>query len=298
MKTIVMTGATKGIGLAAADSIRRVSDVHLLFGARSKSTASADSLPLDLARLASVRAFAASVDESLGETSIDGLVLNAGTQFPDVDGRTEDGFERTFAVNHLAHYLLLRLLMPRLASGAVVEITTSDTHDPKVIGLAPPEHADARLLAKGKVGVTAKSQASRPGMRAYATSKLCNLLTARALATSTFSQQRALRVIAFNPGLTPGTQLLRNQPRALRFVAAALIPILSPIMQLNTIAGGGDILADLVLGRLVPPAGRLYASEMKRHLTWPDPSDQARDDAAMAKLWRDSAELVGLPEQG
>ncbi len=58
----------------------------------------------------------------------------------------------------------------------------------------------ARLLAQGKVGVTTKSQASRSGMRAYATSKLCNLLTARSLATSTFSQPRGLRVIAFNPG--------------------------------------------------------------------------------------------------
>ncbi len=73
------------------------------------------------------------------------------------------------------------------------------------------------------------------------------------------------------------------------------MPILNPIMQLNTVVGGGDILAGLVLGRLVPPAGRLYASEVKRHLTWPDPSDLARDDTVMANLWRDSAELVGLP---
>jgi NAD(P)-dependent dehydrogenase (short-subunit alcohol dehydrogenase family) len=297
MKTIVMTGATNGVGLAAADSMRRVPDVRLLFGARGKSTAGADALPLDLARLASVRAFAAAVEVSLGESSIDGLVLNAGAQFPDVAGRTEDGFEPTFAINHLAHYLLLRLLMPRLASGAVVVITTSDTHDPKVIGFFPPEHADARLLAEGKVGVTAKSQASRRGMRAYATSKLCNLLTARALATSTFSQQRGLRVIAFNPGAAPGTQLARNQPRALRILAAMLLPILKPILRLNTVAGGGELLADLVLGRLVPPPGRLYASQVKRQVTWPDPSELARDDTVMAKLWRDSAALVGLPEQ-
>jgi NAD(P)-dependent dehydrogenase (short-subunit alcohol dehydrogenase family) len=52
------------------------------------------------------------------------LVLNAATQFGNVDQRTEDGFETTFAVNHLAHYLLLPLLRPRLADGAIVVITT------------------------------------------------------------------------------------------------------------------------------------------------------------------------------
>src|SRR5208282_6308458 len=62
--------------------------------------------------------------------------------------RTSDGFETTFAVNHLAHYLLLRLLLPRLARGAVVVMTTSGTYDPaeKTI-IPPPRHAKARLLA-------------------------------------------------------------------------------------------------------------------------------------------------------
>jgi NAD(P)-dependent dehydrogenase (short-subunit alcohol dehydrogenase family) len=45
---------------------------------------------------------------------IDALVLNAGAQFPNLDQRTEDGSETTFAVNHLAHYLLLRFLLPKL----------------------------------------------------------------------------------------------------------------------------------------------------------------------------------------
>jgi len=65
---------------------------------------------------------------------------------------------------------------------------------------------------------------------------------------------------------------------------------------MNTPAGGADLLANLTLGRVVPPAGRLYASQVKRRLTWPDPSELANDDAVMAKLWRDSAALVGLPE--
>jgi len=114
MKTMVMTGGTGGIGLVAAEQWRE----RRRFAPSRRAWPSAlrvGSLPLDLMRLASVRNFAAAVEQWLGDTRIDGLVLNAGTQVRDIDQRTEDGFEPTFAVNHLAHYLLLRLLSPRLA---------------------------------------------------------------------------------------------------------------------------------------------------------------------------------------
>jgi len=70
-----------------------------------------------LTDLDSARAFATSVRERLGDTPVDALVLHAGLVLPDVTGRTIGGFETTFAVNHLAHYLLLRLLPPALATG-------------------------------------------------------------------------------------------------------------------------------------------------------------------------------------
>ncbi|NKY60568.1 hypothetical protein [Nocardia flavorosea] len=62
------------------------------------------SLPLDLTELESVRAFAAAVRQELAGTPIDALILNAGVVFPDAARRTTDGYETTFAVNHLAHY--------------------------------------------------------------------------------------------------------------------------------------------------------------------------------------------------
>jgi NAD(P)-dependent dehydrogenase (short-subunit alcohol dehydrogenase family) len=128
--TIVMTGATSGIGRVAAEHMLRVPGVLLWHGARGAAPPDAHALPLDLKRLASVRAFAQALGERLGEIPIDVLVLNAATQFPNDTERTEDEFETTFAVNHLAHYLLLRLLLPRLAEAATVVITTNDTHDP------------------------------------------------------------------------------------------------------------------------------------------------------------------------
>jgi NAD(P)-dependent dehydrogenase (short-subunit alcohol dehydrogenase family) len=294
MKTIVMTGGTAGIGLAAAQQMRENPDIRLLVGARNQPSAEVEFLPLDLTKLASVRSFAAAVEERLDGASIDGLVLNAGILVSDVHQRTEDEFETTFAVNHLAHYLLLRLLMPRLASGATVVITTSNLHDPKANASAAPEHADAEMLARGHVELR-KSRGSRSGMRAYAASKLCNVLTARALASSASAQDLGLRVIAFNPGLTPGTRLARNQSRAVRFAFAFVTRILSTILRMNTLASGGNFLAGLALGNMVPPTGRLYASQVKRHLTWPAISELASDDAVTVKLWQDSAALVGLP---
>ena len=291
-RTIVMTGATAGIGLAAADRLRG-ENARLLIGARS-GVLGGDSLALDLASVSSVRSFAAAVESQLGDANIDGLVLNAGMQTHSIDARTEDALETTFATNHLAHYLLLRLLMPRLAQGATVVITTSDLHDPKTNSLAPPEHADAALLARGQTRLHSSSDVMAV-MRAYAASKLCNLLTAYALSTSAFARARGLRVVAFNPGLTPGTGLIRNQPRVFKFLFGLFVSMLGPLLRMNTVAGGGDLLADLVLGRITPPAGRIFASQSKRQLSWPDPSTMATDLVA-AKLWRDSAALVGLSD--
>jgi NAD(P)-dependent dehydrogenase (short-subunit alcohol dehydrogenase family) len=201
MRSIVMTGGTAGIGLAAAERMRQAADVRLLVGARSQAPAGVETRPLDLKRLASVRGFADTAAEWLGEARmIDALVLNAGTQVRDVGQRTEDGFEVTFAVNHLAHYLLLRRLAPRLADGAIVVITTSNLHDPKTNPIAPPEHADAERLARGEVTLSPGAKDAMAALRAYAASKLCNVLTTRALASSDLARARGLRVIAFNPG--------------------------------------------------------------------------------------------------
>lgn len=295
MKTIVMTGGTAGIGLVAAQQMRQTPNVRLLVGTRGKAPAGIESSTLDLTRLSSVRNFAAAVSDWLGEASLDGLVLNAGVQFADAKQRTEDGFETSFAVNHLAHYLLLRLLEPRLSPGAVVVITTSNLHDPKTNPVAPPEHADPGLLARGQVRLGRK-QGPRSGLRAYAATKLCNMLTARGLASSAFAQERQLRVIAFNPGFTPGTGLMRGQSTAFKFFFAVAVSILKRFRPMNTQAGGGRLLADLSLGRIAAPAGRVYASQVTRTLTWPEPSAMASDDAVIQRLWHESAIMTGVSD--
>ena len=116
MTTIVMTGGTSGLGQLAASRILATPGTRLLLGARRPGPPAAETLPLDLTCLDGVRSFATAVGQRLGATPVDALVLNAGRSGRDTDGRTADGLETTFVVNHLAHYLLLRPLVPRANS--------------------------------------------------------------------------------------------------------------------------------------------------------------------------------------
>jgi NAD(P)-dependent dehydrogenase (short-subunit alcohol dehydrogenase family) len=290
MKTAVMTGGTAGFGAVAAKRIFNTPNTKLILGARDNKNSSIETLPLDLARLSNVRSFVQSLKNKLNGTKIDILIMNAGAQFGNTKHRTGDGFESTFAINHLAHYLLLRLLVPSLAKNATIVITTSDVHDPRMVPFGPKE-LDPEALAHPKN----TGKGFIPGIRAYASSKLCDLLTARAFEASTDAQMNGMRVIAYNPGLTPGTSLFRAWPWWAK-LAMGVASILRPLTGMNTIEQAGNGIADLGLGTIVPPSGRIYASLVKGKLTWPDPSELAQSDTAMRGLWVESAQMVGLPE--
>jgi NAD(P)-dependent dehydrogenase (short-subunit alcohol dehydrogenase family) len=287
MKTVVMTGGTAGFGAVAAKRISNAPNTRLILGARDHKTPSIETLPLDMASLSNVRSFVQSLTKKLNGTKIDSLILNAGAQFGTTKRRTGDGFESTFAINHLAHLLLLRLLTPSLAKDATIVITTSDVHDPKQVPFGPKE-LDPETLAHPQD----KSTGFVPGIKAYASSKLCNLLTARAFEASPAAQINGMRVIAYNPGLTKGTSLFRAWPWWAKF----MMMVASRLRPANTIEQAGDAIADLGLGTIVPPTGRVYASLVKGRLTWPDPSELAQSDTAMKGLWVESAHMLGLPE--
>jgi NAD(P)-dependent dehydrogenase (short-subunit alcohol dehydrogenase family) len=288
MKTVVMTGGTAGFGAIAAKRISDTPNTRLILGARDTKNSSIDALPLDLARLANVRSFVQALTKKLDRTKIDVLILNAGAQFGNTKHRTEDGFESTFAINHLAHYLLLRLLTPNLATNATVVITTSDVHDPKMNPLGPKE-LDPETLAHPN----GKGKGFIPGFQAYSSSKLCDLITARAFEASTEAQTNGIRVVAYNPGLTPDTSLYRAWPWWAKLMMASA-SLVRPLAGINTIEQAGNEIADLGLGIIVPPTGRIYASLVKGRLTWPDPSELAQSDTAMKELWVDSAYMVGM----
>ncbi|GAA3527272.1 SDR family NAD(P)-dependent oxidoreductase [Amycolatopsis ultiminotia] len=286
-----MTGATSGLGAVAARLLTADPEIRLLAGTRGKQVDGAETEQLDLGQLAGVREFARKIIARLGDSKIDILVLNAGISSPGDRPSTEDGYEVVFATNHLAHYLLLRLLTPHLSPTANIVVTTSDTHDPKINKLAAPHHAYADLLARVPDGGPAKGRAA---FRAYASSKLCNLLTARAFAHFTEAEGHQFQVIAYNPGFTPATQLNREAGRVIRTAMRTLLPLARKFMHINSVDEAGRTLRDLALGEIRPPAGRIYASLAQGKLVWPDPSRLAQSNDAMTSLWQESAALVDM----
>jgi NAD(P)-dependent dehydrogenase (short-subunit alcohol dehydrogenase family) len=291
--TYVMTGATSGIGAKALARLAAEPDTRVLIGARNPDNATVpagvDALPLDLSSLESVRAFATNVRASLDGAPIDRLILNAGINGSTAGARSADGFDLTFATNHLAHYLLARLLLDDIAENGRVIMTTSDTHDPKTIGIGP-KTLDIDGWASGKTSTRL----------IYPASKLGNLMTAESIAALPETKDKGITAIAFNPGLTGDTGLNRSMPAAARLLMRALRPVLylvsflKPAVYVNTAGNAGSQLAGLADGTITPPAGRDYASIVRGVLTYPDPSQLAQDPQAIETMWTRSAELVGL----
>jgi len=296
-----MTGATSGIGAEAMKHLTQQPDTLIIAGARGRGRVvpkGTEIFPLDLSSLKSVRSFAEDVKRRSGATPIDTLILNAGATFGGNKQKTVDGFESTFATNHLAHYLLARLLWENMGNDSTILFTTSDTHDPSLKLPFPPKKLIPSELAHPI------NTSYQEGMRAYSSSKLCNLLTARAFETIALADKRRPKIIAYNPGLTPGTSLM-GKPTAITKIMLPLVayPILHlisifrPAYSKNIPSRAGEALAELSLGKVTIPAGRLYASLVKGKITFPAPSALAQSNNAKDLLWKESAEMVGLSEK-
>ncbi|MEV7630748.1 SDR family NAD(P)-dependent oxidoreductase [Actinoplanes sp. NPDC089786] len=127
-KTIVITGASNGIGAAAARRLTNAGHHVVIVGRSAQKTAAiareigADHHVADFSRLDDVRRLAAAVDARYAH--VDVLANNAGAYFPEPT-RTVDGFQATFQVNHLAPFLLTRLLMDKLITSRAAVIQTS-----------------------------------------------------------------------------------------------------------------------------------------------------------------------------
>ena len=174
MPLVLLTGATRGIGHAAAVQLaERGADLALAgrdpervaetAAVARKAGAEVSEHVADLASLDEVRRLAAEIRERYER--VDVLANNAGAMFTSRHV-TADGYERTLALNHLAPFLLTNLLLDRLTeSGGRVVTTASDAHKGGVLDL------DDLQSERGRY---------QPG-RTYATSKLCNVLFTREL---------------------------------------------------------------------------------------------------------------------
>ena len=276
----VITGGNAGIGLATAVGVARTG-ANVILAVRSPIKgaeavahvrhavpgASIDVMPLDLASLASIRSFADALGERLD--SLDVLVNNAGLTLKKRT-LTADGFETTFGVNHLGHFLLTNLLHDRLAAA----------ESPRVVVVASEAHRFAR---RGMPFDDLHSERKYGAMRVYGASKLANMLFTHEAARRW--KPDGITVNCLHPGFV-ATRIGRDGDGGrLGEVAATLLRPLakSPERGAST---------SVFLATAAEPAsvtGKYFVNSKTKQ-----PAATALDDAAALRLWQVSSDLVGI----
>ncbi len=271
----VVTGASSGIGLHTTLGLAR-NGMHVLMVGRDRARTEAarrfatersgsdriDIAVADFSRLAEVRRLA---DEFLGtHDRLDVLVNNAGLLSPKYR-LSADGYELTFAVNHLAPFLLTNLLLDRLKASAPA----------RIIIVASDAHRRNRI----DIG-----SLTRPGdwttTKAYGRSKLCNILFARELATRLNPSE--VVAASLHPGVV--ATAIGQRGGLVEFGWRLLKPfMISPERGAET---------PIFLATVPDPSPFHGGYVVRRALAYPDPV--ALDADLARRLWAESARLVGL----
>jgi NAD(P)-dependent dehydrogenase (short-subunit alcohol dehydrogenase family) len=234
------------------------------------------------------------VVEKLGSGELPPLhavVCNAGVNPGTGKTVTVDGFESTFGVNHLGHFLLINELLPALKPPARVVVVASGVHDPaQKTGVPAPAWNDPGALSRGHLGPAAASDKPfASGQRRYSTSKLANVYFTYALARRL---PPGVTANAFDPGLMPATDLMREAPAQFQFILTQVLPRVIPLLRLyspnvHTTRESGEALARLVTDPdLAATTGRYF--EGGREIR---SSDESYNDGRAEELWNASVVL-------
>lgn len=271
-KTIVITGASDGIGAAAARGLKNLGHTVAVVGRSPEKTAAvareigADHFVADFTELDQVRTLAAQLLESYPR--IDVLANNAGGIFGDRT-RTADGFEKTFQINHLAPFLLTNLLLDTLIESDASVIQTSS--------------AAARLFGHVDVDDLDNGTKFSPN-KAYGDAKLENILFSKELHTR--FHERGLSAAAFHPGVI-ATSFASGSTSPMRFLYN------NPLAKLVT--GNADKGARTLVWLAQGTPGTDWQSGGFYEKQKPAKTNPQADDVDLAKrLWDRSAELVGI----
>lgn len=314
MKTVIITGGNSGLGYYCAQELAQDLDWQIILACRnsvkaeaavSQLKAAANSqqiaaMNLDLASLDSIRAFARKFGNS-DLPPLGAIVCNAGVQFIQRQTNTEDGFDTTFGVNHLGHFLLVNLLLKQLVAPARIVFVSSDTHDSsKTTGMPAPYWRDPNLMAYPDRDPELKDKdLGTLGRTAYTTSKLCNVLCAYELSgrlqQAISTESSPITVNVFNPGLMPGSGLASDYTATAKFVWNNILPILCKFVpNVNTMSESGKALAKLVNDPELENVTGKYFSGFEMI----DSSAESYDEEKAEQLWNASLKLTQLqPEE-
>ncbi|MCZ6852405.1 MAG: SDR family oxidoreductase [Gammaproteobacteria bacterium] len=273
----LITGATSGIGTVTAREMANAG-FHVVMACRDLARATTlrdelrdrcnteaiDILECDLASLASVRKAAESYLADWPR--LDVLINNAGIM-PLGFQRSVDGFELTFATNHLGPFLLTNLLLPLIEQSAPA----------RIVNVASRAHQRGVLDLEGVNGDGSRHN----DMRSYSRSKLANVMFTLALARRL--ESRDVTCNCLHPGVV-ATNIIPQ--RSWMGVAGKL---LKPFMLSEE--RGSETSLYLALSDAVADSSGGYYDE---HKTQREPSSLAQDHAAQERLWSTSAQWVGL----
>ena len=277
-KTVVVTGSTSGIGEVAAVALARMG-ARIVLIARDKICADATLAQLreyapgvahavhfaDLLRLAEMKRVAAQVAEH--EPRIDVLINNAGALFA-TRRLTEDGLECTFALNHMAYFVVTEELRERLSASAPA----------RIINTASGAHEGATLDFDDL-----QSAKNFGGMKAYRRSKLCNILFTRELA-------RRLRDTGVTANcLHPGFVATRFGDQSGGWMSH--IVRLAKFFAISPARGAQTIVYLSSSPDAAKTTGQYFYESIAAVPSW-----AAQDDRTASLLWQRSAALAGMKE--
>ena len=274
-RTFVVTGANSGIGFVAARELAEHGGTVVLAvrdpakgeQAAAEIGGSTEVRALDLADLASIRAFA----EEWGERDLDVLVNNAGVMAVP-EQRTRDGFEMQIGTNHLGHFALTNLLLPRISD--------------RVVTVSSGAHRTGRISLDDLNWERRDYQR----WRAYGQSKLANLQFTFELHRRLVQAGSDVRAVAAHPGYAATN--LQNRTGSLvqngiMWITNRLVAQSDEMGALPTLYAATQ---DVPGASYVGPDG---FQEQRGHPTLVGCTEAARDEETARKLWDLSEELTG-----
>ncbi|CAK6982205.1 retinol dehydrogenase 12 [Scomber scombrus] len=282
-KTVLITGANTGIGRETSkDLARRGARVVMACRDLARAELAAEDIRkstgngnvvirhLDLASLLSVTTFAKEFLE--GEDRLDILINNAGVMMCP-KWLTEDGFETQLAVNHLGHFLLTNLLLPKLKSSAPSRVVT----------------VSSIAHQGGRIDFDDLFFNKRPynSLQSYRQSKLANVLFSRELAHRLHGS--GVSSFCLHPGVIR-TELGRHVHGWFPLLGA-LLSFPSLMLMKTPTQGCQTTLHCSLMPGLESQSGRYFSDCVEK-----ETAPEGRDDAVARKLWEESARLVGLKD--